>query len=386
MTGSARASKTPGRSPGLVALLAAVPALFAACGQAAPARTDPHNAVPVSVGAVVQRDVPVTLQAIGSVESYSTVEVKAQVGGELLRVPFREGQDVRKGDLLFAIDPRPYEAALEQAKAQLERDQAQLKNAKADADRYQGLVEKDYVTPSEFDKIKTTATALQATVQADEASVKSAALQLEYCTLRSPIDGRTGRLMVHPGNVVKANADTPMVVIEQMDPIYVSFSVPEQHLLEIKRRQAEGTLEVKATVPDSGEQSVSGRLSFIDSSVNNQTGTVLLKATFDNPARILWPGQFVTVTLRLSTLSGALVVPTEAVQTGQQGSYVFVVKPDMTVESRPVTVGETLEHESVIAKGLQAGEKVVTDGQLRLVPGSRVAPKGEAEAGGEKTP
>jgi multidrug efflux system membrane fusion protein len=374
------------RSAGPALLGGVLLAALAGCTAGNTARVGGPEAVPVTLGVVTAKDVPVALQAIGAVEAYSTVSVKAQVGGELRRVPFTEGQDVRKGDLLFEIDPRPFEAALQQANAQLDRDRAQLKNARQDAERYAGLVEKDYVTPSEYDRIRTLASALEATVQADEAAVKSAALQLEYCTLRSPIDGRTGRLMVHPGNVVKANADTPMVVIEQMDPIYVSFSVPEQRLLEIKRRQAEGNLDVEAAIPDSGSHAVSGRLSFIDNSVDNQTGTVFLKATFSNPERILWPGQFVTVTLTLAVKAGALVVPTEAVQTGQQGPYVFVVKEDSTVESRPVVTGDTTEHETVIEKGLSAGETLVTDGQLRLVPGSKVVSKAEAESSGEKTP
>jgi multidrug efflux system membrane fusion protein len=369
---------------GLLAL--GVPLLFAACTPAAPVRPDAQDAVPVTVGIVTPRDVPIVIRVIGTVEAHSTVSVKALVGGELRRVSFEEGQDVRRGEVLFEIDPRPYEAALEQAQAQLARDRAQLKNARQDAERYAGLVEKDYVTPSEYDKVLTTATTLEATVQADEAAVKSAALQLEFCTIRSPLDGRTGRLMVHRGNIVKANADTPLVVIEQMDPIYVSFFVPERSLTEIKNRQAEGTLTVQATVPDSGSHSVTGRLSFIDSTVDSRTGTVLLKATFSNPERLLWPGQFVNVGLTLATKTGALVVPTEAIQTGQQGSYVFVVKPDLTVESRPVVTGETLEHESVIEKGVSAGEKVVTDGQLRLVPGAKIAPKEGPEGGGEGTP
>jgi multidrug efflux system membrane fusion protein len=349
--------------------------LLAGCSSGSTARVDGPRSTPVSIARVEVRDVPVTLSAIGSVESVSTVAVKAQVGGELRRVAFEEGQDVRRGSVLFEIDPRPFEAALQQAKAQLDRDRAQLANAKGDSERYAGLVDKDYITPSEYDKIHTAATALEATVQADEAAVKSASLQLEFCTIRSPVDGRTGQLMVHAGNVVKANADTPMVVIEKMDPIYVSFSVPEQRLLEIKRRQADGTLHVEATVPDSEAAPVAGRLSFIDNSVDSSTGTVLLKATFANPDRILWPGQFVTVRLTLSTLKGARIVPTQAIQTGQEGSFVFVVKPDSTVESRQVSEGEAWEHDTVIEKGLEAGETVVTDGQLGLVPGMKVTPK-----------
>jgi multidrug efflux system membrane fusion protein len=358
---------------GLLAL--GVPLLLAACTPAAPGRSGAQDAVPVAVGVVAAKDVPVTIRVIGTVESRSTVAVKAQVGGELRRVSFEEGQDVRRGEVLFEIDPRPYEAALEQARAQLERDQAQLKNARADAERYAGLVEKDYVTASEYDKIRTTAAALEAPVLSDEAAVKSAALQLEYCTIRSPIDGRTGALMVHRGNIVKANADTPMVVIEQMDPIYVSFFVPERNLAEIKTRQTAGALAVRATVPDSGGHSATGRLSFIDSTVDSRTGTVLLKGIFQNPERILWPGQFVNVELTLATKTGALVVPTEAIQTGQQGQYLFVVKPDLTVEARPVTTGQALGGETIVEKGVQAGEKVVTDGQLRLVPGAKVEAK-----------
>jgi len=377
-------TRTPGTLLGL--FLICLPLLFAACTPAAPVRPAGQDAVPVTVGIATPKDVPIVIRVIGTVEAFSTVSVKALVGGELRRVSFEEGQDVRRGEVLFEIDPRPYEAALEQARAQLDRDRAQLKNARADAERYAGLVERNYVTPSEYDKVLTSAAALEATVQSDEAAVKSASLQLEYCTIRSPINGRTGRLMVHRGNVVKANDDTPLVVIEQMDPIYVSFFVPERSLTEIQSRQAGGTLTVQAAVPESGGHSATGRLSFIDSTVDGRTGTVLLKATFPNTERILWPGQFVNVGLTLKTKTGALVVPTEAIQTGQEGAYVFVVKPDLTVESRRVVTGETLEHETVIEKGVSAGEKVVTDGHLRLVPGAKVEPKGDPERGGEETP
>ena len=361
-------------------------ALFAACAPAAPGRPEGQDEVSVTVGAALSKDVPIVIRVIGTVEAFSTVSVKAQVGGELRQVSFEEGQDVRKGEVLFESDPRPYAAALEQARAQLDRDRAQLKNARSDAERYAGLAEKDYVTASEYDRILTSAAALEATVLSDEAAVKSAALQLEYCTIRSPLQGRTGRLMVHRGNVGKANADTPLVVIEQMDPIYVSFSVPERNLAGIRSRQAEGALAVQAVVPDSGGRAVTGRLTFLDSTVDSRTGTVLLKATFPNPERILWPGQYVNVELTLATKTGAVVVPTEAIQTGQEGPYVFVVRPDSTVESRPVVPGETLEHETVIEKGVSAGEKVVTDGHLRLVPGAKVAPKGGREGGAEGTP
>ena len=292
---------------------------------------------------------------------------------------------MKTGDLLFRIDPRPYEAALKSAQAQLARDAVQLKTARQDVERYSDLVKKDYVTQEEYDRIRTTADSLEATVRADQAAVENATVQLEYCTIRSPIDGRTGQLMVHQGNLVKENGDAPLVVINQITPIYVAFSVPEQNLAEIKKRSAAGRLEVEASLPGSGGGPLKGWLSFFDNAVDSTTGTVRLKATFPNRDRVLWPGQFVEVGLRVSTRPDALVVPTQAVQTGQQGSYVYVVRPDLSVESRPVVVGTAAGTETVVDKGLQAGETVVTDGQLRLVPGAKVEVK-NAPAGAPGTP
>src|SRR5437773_3192388 len=290
--------RSPSRVPTLLFLVAAAP--FAGCS-GGPARVDPHDPVPVKVGEVIQRDVPILISEIGSVEPYSTVAIKAQVGGELIEVGFHEGQDVRRGDLLFRIDPRPYEAALKSAQAQLDKDQVQLKTAQQDLARYADLVKKDYVTQEEYERIRTTAAALEAAVAADRAAVDNAAVQLEYCTIRSPIDGRTGKLMVNRGNLVKANADTPMVVINQIDPIYVAFSVPQQELPEIKARRAAGKLVVQAVIPESAAQPPPGSLTFIDNAVDGTTGTVLLKATFPNHDRLLWPGQFVTASLQVST-------------------------------------------------------------------------------------
>jgi len=357
--------------------------LFTACSRG-PARVDAHDPVPVTVGEVVQRDVPILISEIGSVEAYSTVAVKAQIGGELVEVAFHEGQDVHRGDLLFRIDPRPYDAALKSAAAQLQKDLVQLKTAQQDVTRYAELVKKDYVTQEEYDRIRTNAEALEAAVAADHGAVENATVQLEYCTIRSPIDGRTGKLMVNRGNLVKANADTPLVVINQIDPIYVAFSVPQQDLPEIKTRRAVGKLEVRVTAPDSAAQPPPGTLSFIDNAVDSTTGTVLLKATIPNHNRLLWPGQFVSASLQVSTKPNALLVPTEAIQTSQQGPYVYVVKPDQTVESRPVVQIGVYEHETIVEQGVKAGETVVTDGQLRLVPGASVKIQ-DAESRGSAT-
>jgi membrane fusion protein, multidrug efflux system len=361
--------------------LAAGALIFSGCSS----RKKPSaEAVPVTVGTVMRKSMPVELAAIGNVQPYSTVAVKALINGELTEVHFREGQDVRKGDLLFTIDPRPYQAALAQAEAALARDRAQAKNAEADARRYAELVEKDYVTQEQFDQTQAASAAAQATVQADEAAVEAARVNLGYCTIRSPIDGRTGNLMVHAGNVIKAN-DVPLVTINQITPVYVAFSVPEQQLSEIKKRAAAGKLDVLALLAASGAEPNHGQLSFIDNAVDPSTGTIQLKATFPNRSRSLWPGEFVNVRLVLSQESNAVVAPARAVQTGQEGEFVFVVKSDDTVESRPVTVARTVDQDAIIEKGLDPGERVVTDGQLRLVPGARVEIKSDLSGGGAET-
>jgi membrane fusion protein, multidrug efflux system len=336
--------------------------------------------VPVSAGTVVQKTVPVQIRAIGNVEAYSTVSVKSQIGGILTRVHFREGQDVNNGALLFTIDPRPYEAALKQAEANLAKDRAQLENARKEVQRYAELAKKGYVAQEQYDQISTNAASLEAIVNADIAVVENARLQLKYCYIYSPITGRTGNLAANEGNLIKANADTAMVVINQFQPIYVTFSVPEQNLSEIKRYMAEGKLRVEAFLSKEDEKPEQGVLTFVDNAVDLATGTIKLKGTFANKEKRLWPGQFVNVVLTLTSQPNAVVVPSQSIQMGQKGQYVFLIKNDLTVEDRPVVVGRTLNGETVIEKGLQAGETVVTDGQLRIVPGAKVEIKNKGEA------
>lgn len=333
-------------------------------------RTSPKPPVPVTAATVIQKTVPVQIRAIGNVEAYSTVSVKSQIDGVLTRVHFKEGQDVRKGDLLFTIDPRPYETALKQAEANLAKDTAQLENARVEVGRYEELVKKGYVAREQYDQIKTNAAALEATVNADKALVENAHVQLKYCYIYSPITGRTGYLVSNQGNLIKANADNPIVTINQIQPIYATFSVPEQYLSEIKKYMSSGKVRVDAVIAK--EQPEEGVLTFVDNAVDVNTGTIKLRATFSNKERHLWPGQFVDIVVTLTTQPNAVVVPSQAIQTGQSGQYVFVIKNDLTVESRPIIVGRSLDGETVIEKGLQSGEKVVTDGQLRLVPGTKV--------------
>jgi multidrug efflux system membrane fusion protein len=350
--------------------------LFACSKQSAP---PPKPPVPVTAATVVQKTVPVQFNTIGNVEAYSTVSFKSQIGGILTRVHFREGQDVSKGDLLFTIDPRPYEAALKQAEANLAKDAAQLENARVEVRRYEELVKKGYVAQEQYDQIQTNAAALEATVNADKALVENAHLQLKYCYIYSPINGRTGTLIVNEGNLIKANADTSMVVINQIQPIYVTFSVPEQNLSEIKKYMSYGKVKVQAFITKGEDNPEEGILNFVDNTVDVATGTIKLKATFANKGKRLWPGQFIDVVMTLTTQPNAIVVPSQSIQTGQKGQYVFVIKSDLSVESRPVVVARSLDGESVIEKGLQPGEKVVTDGQLRLVPGTKVNIKTSAE-------
>jgi len=327
--------------------------------------------LPVTVGTTIQKTVPVQLRAIGNVQAYSTVSVKSKVGGELVRVHFTEGQDVKKEELLFTIDPRPYEAALKQAEANLERDLAWSKNAQEDARRYEFLIQKGVVARQQYEKFRTDADALEATVLADRAAVENAKIQLGYCSIYSPIEGRTGSIIVQQGNIIKAE-DINLVVINQIIPIYVAISIPEQFLPEIKKYMASGKLQVEAIVPMNEERVERGVVTFVDNAVDISTGTIRLKGTFANREKQLWPGQFVNLVLTLTTEPNAIVVPSQAIQTGQEGQYVFVVKQDLTVESRPVVAGRTVNGETVVQKGLRADEKVVTDGQLRLYPGAKV--------------
>jgi multidrug efflux system membrane fusion protein len=354
--------------------------------------------VPVVVATVSQRTVPVDIQVIGNVEAYATIAVKSQVGGELTEAHFREGDFVKKGDVLFTIDRRLLEAQVKQAQATLERDKAQLsladanlardvaqeKYARDQAARYRNLFQKGVISREQYDQYQTGSdvqteavhadkAALEssrAALAADEAALRNIEVQLSYTLILSPIDGRTGNLMIKQGNVVKAN-DVDLVTINQLQPIYVTFTVPEARLADIKRYMAHGKVKVLANPPDLNEAQT-GDLSFIDNAVDATTGTIKLKGTFANADRKLWPGQYVRVTLRLGSARDALLVPTEAVQSGQDGQFVFVVKKDMTVDARPVVVGSRIEKEQVIEQGLHLGETVVTEGQLRLAPGVRV--------------
>jgi len=379
--------------------LLATSLLISGCGsQAGPPPQMPP--VPVTAAVATQRDLPIQLRAIGNVESYSSIPVKAQVSGELTRIHFVEGQEVKKGDLLFEIDRRPFEQALRQAEANLNRDiaqekqaeanlardQAQAQNARAQAARYAKLAEEKVVSKEQNDQMKTAATAADESARADQAAIESARaanladkaavetarLNLDYCEIRSPIDGRTGSLQVKVGTLIKAQADTGMVTINQLAPAYVTFSVPEDQLAQIRRAMGQGPLAMAAEVPNDSTGPAHGQLRFIDNAVDSTTGAIKLKGEFSNQERKLWPGQFVNVVLTVGTVAKATVVPSEAIQTGQQGQYAFVVKADQTVENRVVTIGRTLGPETEVVKGIAPGETVVTDGQLRLIPGFKV--------------
>jgi multidrug efflux system membrane fusion protein len=343
-------------------------------GDPPPARGAAPPAVPVRVATAVQQDVPVQIRAIARVEPYSTVTMRARVAGQIMSQHFTDGQDVQAGDELFSIDPRPFQAALGQAEGDLARDIALAKDAADEAAWQNSLLQQHVAAQREYDHAQAAADSLQATVRADQAAVSQARLNLEYCSVRSPLDGRTGAALTQAGNVVKAD-DTALVVVNQINPIYVTFSVPEQNLARIKEFQAERRLAVEATIPHDEGPPEQGELTFIDNQVDRTTGMILLKGTFLNEKRRLWPGQFVNVILTLTTEEGVTVVPSQAVQTGQSGQYVYAVKPDQTVAMRPVVVGLAIEDRTVIQRGVNAGDTVVTDGQLRLVPGAKVTIK-----------
>lgn len=368
--------------------------------QSASKKADPAAAV--SVATVTRKDVPVEVRGIGNVEAYASISVKAQIGGELTHVYFKEGDSVKKGDMLFQIDSRPYEEAIKQAEANLAKDAALLSQAEANrahdaaqekyareqSARYAKLFEQGVLSRDQADQIHSDADARAEGVRADQAAIESARaavnadkaaidnikLQLNYCSIRSPIDGRTGNLAVKQGNLVKAT-DVELVTINQVHPIYVTFSVPEDKLPEVRQHLAKGSLAVEAFRP--GEKTALGRgaITFIDNAIDTTTGTIKLKGTFSNEAANLWPGQFVSVVLRLSTRANAIVVPSQVVQTGQSGSYVFIVKPDETVEMRNVVKGTKIGTDVEVEQGLQPGETVVSDGQLRLASGMRVQVK-----------
>ena len=398
-----------------------------ACSPQTEGKQEQKTAAPVAIASVTRKDVPVQIRTIGNVESYASVAIKSMVNGQVTKTAFKEGQHVKKGDLLLVVDPRPFEAALNQAEAILEKDlsrvreaqanrvsneshlkhaeailkkdQIQAKNARVQAERYGTLVAKGNVSKDQYDQVQTNADALNAVVLADQAALEEARatlraseaalehsqavvrasraslenvrLQLEYCYIHSPLDGRTGNIHVKEGNIIKAN-DAVLVEINQIHPIYVAFSIPEQDLQEIRRQMARGELLVEAWIPDDRDGPERGRLTFVDNAVDRTTGTIRLKGTFLNEKNRLWPGQFVDVVVILDTERDAIVAPSQAIQMGQAGPYAFVVTPELTAEHRKLTVGRSLNGETVVTEGLAPGEKVVTDGALRLLSGVKV--------------
>jgi multidrug efflux system membrane fusion protein len=333
------------------------------------------SAIPVSVAPVLQEVVPFRLLAIGNVEAFSTVSVKARVDGQIVEVGFKEGEEVAHGHVLFRIDPRPYEAALRQAEANFLRDTAQKKQARSQESRYQELLAKNFVSKEAYAQIRTNADTAEAVAQGSRAALDNAKLNLEYCTIRSPIDGYPGKIQIQMGNLVKANDTLPLVVINQVHPIYANFSVPEQQLRAVRGYMSSGPLAVEALAPGSDQPAAAGTLVFVDNAVDPSTGTIKLRAQFQNGENALWPGQFVNVRIKLYDQNDALVVPSKSVQTGPNGQYVFVVKPDMTTELRMVAVQRNEGDRAIIGSGLQKGERVVTQGQLRLSAGAKVEVK-----------
>ena len=359
-------------APGWCVLVVA--AAFAGCSPSpvGASKTEPLR-VPVLVAKAELRDVPVEIHAVGNIQAYSAVAVRSQITGPIVSVHFEEGREVKAGDLLFTIDPRPFEAALSQARANVKRDEARLLSARLDFERTSNLFQMKIASQQDYDTVHAAFSAAQSTVIADDAAVTNALTSLSYTEIRSPMDARTGDLKVKAGNVVKAPDDV-LVNLAQIHPIYAAFSVPERNLPAIQRRMREATLPVTAMI--SGvEKNPRGELTFVNNAVDMNTGTILLKAAFANDDNALWPGQFVQVSLALSNLVQATVVPAQAVQMGQNGEYVFVAKPDETVELRPVKSFITQDGMTVILGGVQPGESVVTDGQLRLTPGAKISVK-----------
>ena len=357
-----------------------------AAGTPPPAGGRGGAAAPVAIVAapVVAKSMPVRVRSVGNVEASSTVEVRAQVTGELQSVTFEEGRDVTAGQLLFTIDPRTFEASVKQAEATLARSKAQSVNLEAQRTRAENLAKSGLVSRAELDTATSAMAAMTATIAADSAALDNARLQLQRTRIEAPVSGRTGALLVNRGAIIRANDTTPLVVINQMSPVFVSFAVPARLLPQLREASLKGALETEAVPAGSADRPSTGRVTFIDNAVDRATDTIRLKATFANDTRRLWPGAFVDVSLRLSVETHALVVPSAAVQPSQQGTFVYVVKADQTVESRPVKVLRTEGPETVLDGGVQAGELVVTDGHLRLTPGARVTMKRTDEA--EKRP
>jgi multidrug efflux system membrane fusion protein len=363
---------------GLVGVIIAAAAALAYFGGGETRANEPKSrrgtaaAVPVTVASVLQQTIPFRLQAIGNVEAFSTVALKARVDGQIVEVGFKEGEEVQKGRVLFKIDARPIEAALRQAEANHLRDTAQKDQARSQEKRYQELLQKNFVSKEAYAQIRTNADTAEAVALASKAALDNARLNLEYCTIRSPIDGYAGKIQIQMGNLVKANDVSPLVVINQVRPIYVNFSLPEQRLPDVREHMAAGALTVEALAPGSDKVAASGRLIFVDNAVDPSTGTIRMRARFQNNENALWPGQFVNVSVRLFEQADAIIIPAGAVQTGPEGQYVYVVGDDMVADVRKISVERTDGERAVVASGLTRGERVVTQGQLRLGPKTRV--------------
>jgi len=368
------------RAVGAVAI--ALASVVAGCGNKGGANPAMMPPVPVLAAKVVQRDVPNQLHEIGTVEAFESVAIKARVEGNLEAVKFKEGDFVSKGQLLLMIDSRPFAAALRQAEANQARDQADANQARTDEQRFAFLLKEGVGSRQQYDQAFAKAASMAATVAADRAAVESARLNLEYAEIRSPIDGRTGNLQAHAGDLIKADADNPIITIAQVEPIYAVFSIPEKDLAQVRQSMAQRPLEVDATIPGDQGPPEHGVLSFVDNSVDKTTGMISLKGLFQNENRRLWPGQFVNATLTLAVIPQAVLVPSQAIQTGQEGPFVYVVGHDMKVAARPVMAGAVVDTETIIDRGLKAGETVVTDGQLRLMPGATVRIKSTLGNGG----
>jgi membrane fusion protein, multidrug efflux system len=334
----------------------------------------PAPGIPVTAGTVAAQDVPVFLHGIGTVQAYNMVAIKSRVDGQIVRVDFKEGQDVREGEPLLQIDPRPYQAALEQAQAAKQKDEAQLAGAKLDLERYEKLLGTGYQTRQSYDNQTALVAQLQAAIKGDEAQINTAKLNLSYSDIHSPIDGRLGARLVDKGNLVHASDNTPLVMITEVKPIFVSFTLPQETLDAVRESQNTAPLVVRAYSGDGSKELADGKLTLIDNAIDQATGTIHLKARFDNEDERLWPGEFVSLRVILSIHRGVATVPQQTVQAGPNGQYAYIIKPDNTVERRTVEVASIQDGIAVITKGLTAGERVVVDGQFRLTEGVRVNP------------
>jgi multidrug efflux system membrane fusion protein len=381
-------SKTRLRVSGLylAAVITALVALFIStgCGDTKKAQAVSQPAAPVTVGKAEVKAVPVTVSAVGNITPYTTVQVKSMVTAPVLTANFKPGDFVKKGQVLFALDDSSFKADVMRAEGQLVKDQAAAANAVVQAKRYAALFQQGVVAREQNDMMQSTADQAQAAVKADEAGVETAKINVRYARITSPIDGRVGDVLVYPGNLIKAN-DLNLAVINQITPIYVDFSVPEQYLPDIKKYMASGQLKVQSFFADPMQPPANGKLTFIDNTVDPKTGTIGLKASFENTDRRLWPGQFVNTVITLSTMPNAVTVPLSAVQNGQKGPYVYVVSADKKAEFRQVALGPQVQNLQVIQSGVNPGETVVTDGQLRVVPGAQVDIKTPGTPGGSQT-